>query len=338
MRSLQYLFVLGLSSLLACATETTDDAPGEDDPGVTEGAWDAESADHEDASTHLWIVNRGIDILAKHSDDPVAKRMVSIMNDASCRKQWQQGLLDADFKAAYNNGTRDMAPGANDAQVALAQASWKSHFFDPDTGKNYKGETSPTAYTESNGHFKNALESKLETKAASACYELGLTLHYYTDLTQPMHASNFTAVDRPLKLHSNLEGYAVTIQARYPLADWTGKPTGSVKDYVMQTAKDSKPLFLEGVTAVVAAYKAYTGWHILTCRNIDAEAWRFVERQHVDYSYCWSGNAGVDAQIGKTLISAQDHTAKMIYLMGTNLPADPNATPATPEETPAVQP
>ncbi len=323
MRSLHSLFfVLGLSTLMACAAETTD-APedGEEDPQSQEGAWDAESADHEDASTHLWIVNRGIDILAKHADsDPVAKRTVAVLNDDACRKQWQQGLLDADFKHQYNNGNFDIAPGANDVQVGLSQASWKSHFFDPDTGKNYKGETSPTAFTEAKAHFSAATENHLENKGATACYELGLALHYYTDLTQPMHATNFTALDRPAKLHSNLEGYAVKIQARYPLADWTGAPTGSLSDFVMKTAKDSKPLFMEGVTAVVAAYKAYVGWHLLTCRNIDAAAWRFVERQHVDYSYCWEGNAGVDAQIGKTLISAQDHTAQFLYLVGKAMP------------------
>ncbi len=58
-------------------------------------------------------------------------------------------------------------------------------------------------------------------------------------------------------------------------------------------------------------------------RNIDADAWRFVERQHIDYSYCWEGNAGVDAQIGKTLISAQDHTAQFLYLVGKSLPVQP---------------
>ncbi len=313
--------VLALSSLVACAANT-DDGSADGDPESQEGAWDAQSVDHEESSTHLWIVNRGIELLAKHAaSDPIAKRTVAIMNDETCRAQWQQGLLDADFKAAYNNGRSDLPLNPSDAQVALSGATWESHFFDPDTGKNYKGDASPTAYTESNGHLRFALESHLEDRKPTACYELGLALHYYTDLTQPMHATNFTALSRPAKLHSNIEGYSMEIQTRYPLEDWSGAPTGTPEEWVMQTAKDSKPLFMEGVTAIVNAYKSYTGWHVLSCRNIDAAPWRFIERQHVDYRHCWEGNPGVDAAIGKTLESAQDHTAKFLYLIGKQLPA-----------------
>jgi len=317
---LKGLLVLGLSFLVACASEQGDSEDGADSPEATEGAWDAESVDKEGSSTHLWIVNRAVDIVAKHAEtDETAKKIAAVMNEPACRSRWQQGLYDADFKAVYNNGRSDMPANPNDAQVALAGATWESHFFDPDTGKNYKG-TAPTAYSEANAHLGYALENHLDEKTSTACYELGLTLHYYTDLTQPMHASNFTALDRPVKLHSNLEGYSMEIQARFPLDDWSEQPaTMSTEEYIMKTARDSKPLFMEGVKAVVAAYKAYTGWHILTCRNIDAEPWRFIERQHLDYKYCWAGNAGIDAMVGKTLKSAQDHTAQFLYLIGEKL-------------------
>ncbi len=309
--------VLTLPLLAACAAGDTDA-----DPDAQESAWDAQSVDHEEASTHLWIVNRAVDVLAKHAaTDPTAKRMAALMNDPTCRTQWQQGLLDADFKAEFNNGVRDLPLNPNDIQVAASKATWESHFFDPDTGKNYKGATSPTAYTEANAHLGKAIDGRLSAKEPHACYELGLALHYYTDLTQSMHATNFTALDRPAKLHSNLEGYATEIQDRYPIADWTGAPTGTTEAYVMQTARDSKPLFMEGVTAIVKAYKAYTGWHILSCRNIDADPWRFVERQHVDYRHCWEGNPDVDAVVGKSLESAQDHTAKYLYLVGKEMTA-----------------
>jgi hypothetical protein len=136
-----------------------------------------------------------------------------------------------------------------------------------------------------------------------------------------MHATNFTALDRPAKLHSNIEGYSMEIQDRFPLSDWSGPPADQEPtDFIMKTARDSKPLFMEGVTAIVNAYKTYTGWHILTCRNIDAAAWRFIERQHLDYRHCWEGNAGVDAAVGKTLKSAQEHTADFLYIIGKSLP------------------
>jgi hypothetical protein len=249
------------------------------------------------------------------------------MNDAACRAQWQQGLYDADFKAQYNDGNSDLPEHPSDIAVARSGATWESHFFDPDTGKNYKG-TERTAFSESKGHLERALGSRLETKAPGACYELGLTLHYYTDLTQPMHATNFTALDRPAKLHSNIEGYSMEIQDRFPLADWSGAPSEqTTSDFIMKTARDSKPLFMEGVEAIVNAYKTYRGWHILTCRNIEASAWRFVERQHLDYRHCWEGNEGVDAAVGKTLKSAQEHTAQFLYLVGKALPQQPSEQP-----------
>jgi phospholipase C len=306
--------------LTACAAPSDEDAEPADAPTTQESAWDTESADHEGESTHLWIVDRAIDILAKHGGDATAARAVALLNKPGCRTNWQQGLVDADFKAQYNGGRTNLPLHPSDTAVALSGATWESHFFDPDTGKNYKG-TPATAFSETNSHVGRALENHLGAGGATACYELGLSLHFFTDLTQPMHATNFTALDRPAKLHSNLEGYSLELQDRFPLADWSGAPRGTIKDFVMQTAKDSKPLFQAGVVAIVNAYKAYTGWHILTCRNIDAEAWRFVERQHIDYKFCWAGNPGVDAMIGKTLESAQDHTAKYLYLVAQQIAA-----------------
>lgn len=307
---------MALGALAACAAPAgDDDVDADDGTGTTVGAWDAESADHESESTHLWIVDRGIDILRKHSDDPVAARAVAMLNDATCRERWQQGLVDADFKAEYNGGRSDLPLHASDAQVGLSGATWESHFYDPDTGENYK-HSEATAYTEANAHRDAAIENRVGEADPTACYELGLSLHFFTDLTQPMHAANFTAVDRPAKLHSNLEGYALEIQDRYPLADWSGAPEGELDDYVQQTAKDSKPLFKAGVEAVVKAYRAYRGIHIVTCKKVDVEAWRFIEQQHIDFSYCWKGNADVDEMVGNTLKSAQDHTAKYIYLIG----------------------
>ncbi len=330
MRSFKTLLILGVSLLCACAGSTDEQSDGDtDEPESTEGAWDAESADHEKDSTHLWIVNRGIDILAKHGSDEVAKKTVAIMNDAQCRKNWQQGLLDADFKGQYNNGNEDLPLNPSDIQVARAGTTWESHFFDPDTGKNYKG-TPKTAYTEASSHVELALGQRLQEKTAKACYELGLALHYYTDLTQPMHASNFTAVNQPLKLHSNLEGYSMKIQARYPLADWSGQPTGKVNDWLLQTAKDSKPLFKAGALAIEQAYKDYSGWHILTCRKVGISDWRFLEKQHIDYTYCWAGNPKVDEMVGNTLKSAQDHTAKFLYLVGKQLPTSTSSTAGAP--------
>lgn len=168
---------LALTTAVVACSAQSDDGNGDGaggDVGVTEGKWDAESVDNEHASTHLWIVNRGIELLAKHPELAVAKGAVAFMNDASCRKNWQQGLLDADFKAVYNNGRHDLTLGANDAQVALSGATWESHFFDADTGKNYKGASSPTAMTEAESHLARSMEDgagRLASGNAKSCYE-----------------------------------------------------------------------------------------------------------------------------------------------------------------------
>jgi len=324
------------TAVVACSAQSDDggdDSGG--DVGTTEGKWDAESVDNEHSSTHLWIVNRGIDLLAKHVDDPIAKAAVAFMNDASCRKNWQQGLLDADFKAVYNNGRTDLKLGANDAEVALSGATWESHFFDADTGLNYKGASSPTAMTEAESHLSRSLEDgvdKLASGNAKSCYELGLTLHYYTDMTQPMHAVNFTAVMHPAKLHSNLEGYAMEIQDRYRLDTWSGAPSGELHDYILKTAKDSKAFWIPGVKAVVGAYNKRKWDHGALCRDIDANPLRFIERQHIDYRVCWEGDPDVDAAVGTTLTSAQDHTAGFIYLVAAKVAA--GAGPADSAQTP----
>jgi phospholipase C len=307
------------TAVVACSAQSDEgDGAGGEDVGATEGKWDAESVDNEHASTHLWIVNRGIDLLGKHPELPVAKSAFAFMNEPNCRTNWQQGLIDADFKAVYNNGRHDLAQGANDAQVALSGATWESHFFDVDTGKNYKGATSPTALTEAETHIKRSMEDgagRLASGNAKACYELGLALHYYTDMTQPMHAVNFTATMHPAKLHSNLEGYAMEIQARYPLDEWSGAPSGEMHDYILKTARDSKALWEPGVKAVVGAYNKRQWDHGAMCRVLDANPLRFIARQHIDYRVCWEGDPDVDAAIGTTLTSAQDHTAKFIYLV-----------------------
>ena len=46
--------------------------------------------------------------------------------------------------------------------------TWKSHFYDPDTQTNYKGEREPTARTEANSHLARAKENHLGTKDATA--------------------------------------------------------------------------------------------------------------------------------------------------------------------------
>jgi hypothetical protein len=199
--------------------------------------------------------------------------------------------------------------------------------------------------TEAESHLKRSMEDgadRLASGTAKSCYELGLALHYYTDMTQPMHAVNFTAVMHPAKLHSNLEGYAMEIQDRYKLDTWTGASalTTELHDFIVETAKSSKALWIPGVKAVVGAYNKRKWEHGVLCRDIDVNPLRFIERQHIDYRVCWEGDPDVDAAVGVTLANAQDHTAGFIYRVAAKAlaGADPAAGAQMPAPTAAGSP
>ncbi len=310
--SLAFALVL-LFSISACAVDATPAEPAaaappaEEDVGAVAQDWDAESATNETDSTHLWIVDRALDLLSSRTDLPLAASIVSVMNAPGCRSQWQQGLLDADFLAAYNNGFFDTKPGDPTAKLLASGATWKSHFYDPDTGRNYEGETSPTARTQAARFLAAATTDWAARRTASACYELGLSLHYMTDATQPMHASNFTAKDRALSLHTNVESYAMQVQDAYVVHDarfvGLGAPGALSPDATLvASARTSKALWPGLRASIYSAYQ-HAG---LTC-YLAYKTWL------VDRPSCWKKDADVDQQIGVSLSTAQTSTASYIY-------------------------
>jgi len=306
------LCVVFALSLAGCAGEVS---PGEDDnvlaefpsvtaspapAGIRQTDWDAESVDDETRSTHLWIVNRAFDLLAARGDAQ-SKAAVALLGAADCRPSWHQGLADADFKGAYNGGAFDVAVGGSTTLLVLSGATWASHFWDPDTGLNYKGQKSPTAYDQALAHLNNA-RAQLAKNRANACYELGLSLHYFTDLTQPMHSSNYTAKDWPLELHSDYESYGMGVQARYVATGFT--PTsGDAAAQLTAAAHASKPHWPVLRAAVTAAYAARG------CGKFSSY-W-------TDHTSCWQGDAGVDNELGVELRAAQAATAS--YLIAADL-------------------
>jgi phospholipase C len=304
MRSLCFLaLVLGA---VACA----DASPEEEEIDEQEAGWTAHSANDEGASTHLFIVNRAIDLLEKRSELPRAKRIVSVMNDAQCRTEWQQGLVDADYKAVYNNGAADLTPDGGKAQWLAALPSFKSHFYDPDTELNYKGERFPTARTESRTHVVNWSKERAKSPKGS-CYELGLALHYMTDATQPVHAANFTNTDRAIALHSHLEHYALDNQNRFVATDETmldfAEP--STETALIDGAKIAKNIWGRTLEAVYAAY-----WNSGLACKAAYYAWTY------DVKRCWEGDRAVDALIREALINAQNRTAEWLYAASSLLP------------------
>jgi hypothetical protein len=112
-----------------------------------------------------------------------------------------QGIYDADFVTDYA-GPR-----------SWLIKTWAAHFYDPDSGQNYRGEQNWTALTQGRAFFWEALRSYASGDTPKAGYHLGLALHYMTDLTQPMHSSNYTYTSSWWwSYHSNFEAFVMEIQ------------------------------------------------------------------------------------------------------------------------------
>ncbi len=272
--------------------------PSAPPPGVRQTDWDAESVDDETRSTHLWLVDRALDLLATRPDLAQAAGVVALLRASDCLPSWHQGLADADFKAAYNGGLFDVPVGASTTELVLSGATWASHFYDPDTGLNYEGQKSPTAYDQALAHLANA-QKQLATNRGGACYELGLSLHYFTDITQPMHASNYTATNYPVELHSDYESYAMAEQARFVATTWSGPTSGDPSAQLLAAAKASKPMWPVVKTAIANAYAARG------CGKFSSY-W-------TDHTGCWEGDATVDGDLGAELRASQSATASYLY-------------------------
>lgn len=157
-------------------------------------------------------------------------------------KKVKDGLLDADTKPPY------------------ADWGWESHFYDPDTKKNYRGKSDPTAMTQALRLFYSSAEKKGSSKDLYGAYELGLALHYLTDLSQPMHSSNFAnlfAGGSPLDLrHRGFERYAeknldrfhaLPRANRHPLGMDTAYFPEGVGGTIEIMARHAKKIFVEKV-------------------------------------------------------------------------------------------
>lgn len=152
-----------------------------------------------------------------------------------------QGLHDADYKEKYIDRPFPVGPG-----------SFRTHFYNPKSRRNYlekwwnpaifiikrrlaAREIGPipehlldhvTALTEGQRYFNLAVHHGRRVVRYGANrsmedmqklgYNLGLSLHFLTDLTQPMHADNFTAVDIWGTWFLNFHGYFEELVDKFP--------------------------------------------------------------------------------------------------------------------------
>ena len=305
-RSLAVLLApLSVIFAAGCAAEASpESSPSQEGISAsTQEAWDAESATNEASSTHLWIVDHAVSLLAARTDLPRAAHFVQMLNTPACRTNWEQGLLDADFLAIYNNGIFNTKPNDSIATVAASGASFKSHFYDPDTNKNYKGETSPTARTQAAQFLAAAAANWAAHNTDTACYQLGLSFHYMTDSTQPMHAANFTNTNRAFTLHAHFESYAESIQSHYVVTDAAFLGGAQTADAALLAgAHAAKALWQPLLQSIYDTYKS-RGW---TC-------YAAYETWLIDDTGCWESSTAVDTQTGLSLQTAQRSTANYLY-------------------------
>ena len=120
---------------------------------------------------------------------------------------------------------------------------------------------------------------------ANNAYDLGLALHYMTDLTQPMHTSSYDGFKIPNNLHPQYEYYAPFVQGNSPSSGmswdkrWISQNADSV---LLQTAQKSngfaprlsKALHMNGDAGIVTIQSfngigPYTGYNIYNDSEIN---------------------------------------------------------------------
>lgn len=133
--------------------------------------------------THQYLVSRGIAILK--SDKNVTN-----------------------FTDSIASIIMEYADKPDDDDMGLAFAS---HFWNPETDKNYLGSKSGTAKTRFFDNYDLAVQYYNTNRSLSYQY-LGRAMHYLCDIGEPHHSSNQIAV---LSNHSKFEKYADTNRASY---------------------------------------------------------------------------------------------------------------------------
>jgi hypothetical protein len=190
-----------------------------------------------DDKQHLRLLNGAIRTLNDIPNNsewsalfPLARRLVGLMNtvidpDGTPSGPFYEGvkagLYEADYKPEYT-GTY------GGVQI------YYMHFYDSKTQQSfYPGFEN--ARTECDRYFNQSLftnpENADDPTRRRIGYLLGLALHYLTDVTQPMHAVNFTNfleyrtfpnAPNPLeKRHSAFEGYADSDRFNRPPGQYT---------------------------------------------------------------------------------------------------------------------
>lgn len=163
---------------------------------------------NERTNTDLWIINRAIDILARDKD--FRKRTMGAWMERY-RNRLARGNYDADHVNPFcDRGWYRVYYGR----------LFTSHFYDPDSMTNWRGETARTARSEGSRYFEQAGDLLQRRDYDNAFYYLGISLHYLSDITMPFHAANFTYLSSsPWGYHTETERYAATFREEFRVTE-----------------------------------------------------------------------------------------------------------------------
>lgn len=92
--------------------------------------------------------------------------------------------------------------------------TFSGHFYNPDTSKNWLGQTSPIARTRAEAYYQKAAKAYQTGDMQLAMSNLGKGTHYVSDLNEPHHVVNLTAINSN---HSAFEKYVDDNRKYYPI-------------------------------------------------------------------------------------------------------------------------
>jgi hypothetical protein len=250
-------------------------------------------------NTHRFIVDRALDAIKNAQRDAITEKVVdSMIRSNECDRAWQDGLWDADDDLAdtgfppyggshfYNGAGRD-AFGDPTTVVTYTIAGLEQLYF---------GNARTNAASRINTAF---FEAPNVRRSSPDCYQLGLALHYMTDVTQPMHSTGFHGLSIPFMLHPVLEEYVPTIQGRVLKRPWQRRWANLSHDEIFhQTAVRTA-----GMAPALMEKLEYNG-AICTMTPEDG----------ITYTgSCFVNDPAVNAQLDAILSDAIESTASYIY-------------------------
>lgn len=121
--------------------------------------------------------------------------------------------------------------------------TFKGHFYNPKTGKNWMGGKDDTALTNCVSHFNKAVTAARtayglddSTNMNIAYEEIGRALHYLQDASEPHHAANYTVP--PYMSHKRFEEFVDADIDRYTASCTTANGKFSNATYALAKTKD----------------------------------------------------------------------------------------------------